>query len=144
MTVHLVKICVGAKSIDDLVAWHDTLRARAVKTGVVQTPSHTTRMFPKRSEEILAGGSLYWTMNSVFAVRQRIIGLTAVVDDDGIKRCRIDLSDELVPVQPVPRRPFQGWRYLEPNDAPKDIAAGQIANADSQALHQTLSSLGLL
>ncbi len=139
-----MKVCVGATGVDSLSAWHDVLRARAAEAGEPEAPWHVTRMFPKRAVEILDRGSLYWTINSVFAVRQEITGLTVVTGDDGIKRCRIDLANELVTVEPIPRRPFQGWRYLDPKDAPRDVGAVGTVDADSQALHQTLSSLGLL
>lgn len=97
-------------------------------------------MFPKRAPEILGGGSLYWVINGRFAVRQAITGLERVTDSEGIGRCRIDFDPELVAVDPIARRPFQGWRYLEADDAPKDLGVG----GEADGINQTLAELGLL
>ena len=98
-------------------------------------------MFPRRDAEILEGGSLYWTIGGYFAVRQLIVGLERVRGEDQIERCRIDLDPELVPVEPVPRRAFQGWRYLKVEDAPQDLSAD---GAGQEVLQRQLAELGLL
>ena len=104
-------------------------------------PWHVIRMYPRREADVLAGGSIYWVIDGYFAVRQRITGLDRITVDDGTQKCRIALDRALIPVQPWPRRPFQGWRYLEPDDAPPD--SGDVRD-DSQRLHRELSELGLL
>lgn len=104
-------------------------------------PWHVTRMFPKRADEILEGGSLYWTIGGYFSVRQRVLDLFRVTAEDGTQKCKIVLDPELVDVEPVPRRAFQGWRYLTPGDAPKDLTH---AKDDGQAIYRALSELGLL
>lgn len=102
-------------------------------------------MFPRRADEVLDGGSLYWTISGFFAVRQRIIGLEEVRGSDGIKRCQIDLDPELVPVSAWARRPFQGWRYLPADEAPPDLAASDTLDGPTSAeLERQLAELGLL
>jgi hypothetical protein len=133
-----MKVCVGANSVDDLARRQKQL-AKQGPGG--RRPSHVTRMFPRRAEEILDGGSLYWTIQNRFAVRQRIHALEPVTTADGISRCRIVLDRELVPVRPYPRRAFQGWRYLTVEDSPADLPT---ATGDGAELLGTLSELGLL
>ena len=127
-----MKVAAGSKTVDDLVRWQDSQKG---------TLSHTTRMWPKREAEIVPGGSLYWAVAKRFAVRQRIIGLERAVVA-GTPKCRILLDRELVPVRAKPRRPFQGWRYLEAGKAPPDLRAGTTRN--EAELEETLAALGLL
>ena len=98
-------------------------------------------MFPRRAEELLDGGSIYWVIQGYYTVRQRLVGIESVTADDGTSKCRLDLDPELIPVDPHPKRPFQGWRYLPGEDAPADIEA---ESGDSQRLLRALSELGLL
>lgn len=105
--------------------------------------SHTTRMVPKRRDEILDGGSLYWVIKGFVSVRQPVLDLRTFVDRDGVQRCHLVLGLDLQPVSPRPRRPFQGWRYLEPAEAPPDIGqAGDDGLPDK--LRRELAELGLL
>ncbi len=119
--VHLLKLCVGADSIDDLADWQTSQAHRWPRGCAV----HVTRMWPKREAEVLAGGSLYWVIKGVILCRQRIVGLEQTVGDDGITRCAIVLDTGIVRTQAAPRRPFQGWRYLDPKDAPPDLTKGR-------------------
>ena len=138
MPLHLVKLCVGCRDIAHLGAFQ---KARLEATG---RNAHVTRMVPRRAREILDGGSLYWVINGMITVRQRIVAIEPFVDDDGVKRCRLELDPELVPVRPVPRRPFQGWRYLEDADAPPDMD-GLVGDEDlPEEMRRDLGSLGLL
>ncbi|WP_137389716.1 DUF1489 family protein [Rhodoligotrophos defluvii] len=137
MPLHLIKLCVGCDSIEDLAQWQAERLRRGEEVG------HTTRMFPKRCEEVLAGGSLYWVIRGAIMVRQPIIGLRSLTDGDGIERCRIVLGNQLVPVRPTPRRAFQGWRYLKAEDAPADLA--NTADADvPDGMRRDLRELGLI
>lgn len=149
MTLHLVKLCVGADSIEDLAQWQAG-RARAQKAAGVKTPRiwHTTYQRPKREAELLDGGSLYWVIKGVVLVRQRLIGFDEGHKEDGSPCCLLLLDPKLVPVRPVPRRAFQGWRYLTSDDAPLDLGKGGgrcdgIAEMPA-ALRKELASLGLL
>jgi len=124
MPLHLIKLCVGAASIEDLAHWQEgrlkEQKARKEKPRVF----HTTLQTPKRQEE-LAGGSLYWVIKGIIQVRQRLLGFEEGTKDDGSACCLILLDKALVPVRPVPRRAFQGWRYLPGDDAPPDLGGGQ-------------------
>lgn len=115
--VHLLKLCVGADSIDDLADWQKSQRHRWPDGCAV----HVTRMWPKREAEVLNGGSLYWVIKGVILCRQKIVGLDQLVGSDGISRCAIKLDPEICLTDAAPRRPFQGWRYLDPQDAPRDL-----------------------
>ena len=119
--LHLVKLCVGADSIDDLAAWQLKRTAERRAAGVDPRPRHVTRMWPRRAAEILGGGSLYWVIQGYVAVRQPIEAFDEVAAEDGVRRCAIVLSPALIRVAARPRRPFQGWRYLSAGDAPPDV-----------------------
>ncbi|MGV6846818.1 MAG: DUF1489 family protein [Marinibacterium sp.] len=121
--VHLVKLCVGTDTVEDLACWQATARTRW-PDGL---PRHITRMWPKRAEQLLAGGSLFWVFRGQILARQRVLRLDPVTGEDGIARCAIVLEPDLVPTRPQPRRPFQGWRYLSADDAPPDLTAAETA-----------------
>lgn len=142
MTVNLIKLCVGADRVDDLKNWHQTLLQRNAGTELKNLVHHTTRMFPKRREELLDGGSLYWVIAGQVQVRQPIVDLREVQTGEG-RKCMIVLDPGLVLVHPSVRRPFQGWRYLEPADAPGDLTAGG-AGGDDLPIRAELAELGLL
>jgi hypothetical protein len=116
-TVHILKLCVGAEAVDDLIDWQRS-RAALNPDGL---PRHVTRMWPRRADEVLEGGSLYWVFKGLVLARQRILRLEEVVGGDGILRCGLVLDPEVIRTEPQPRRPFQGWRYLDPSDAPRDL-----------------------
>ena len=118
MTIHLLKLCVGAETVQDLLDWQATPHA----WGPDGKPRHITRMWPKRESDLMPGGSLYWVFKGVVLARQRILRLDKVEGGDGILRCGIVLDAEVIRTEPQPRRPFQGWRYLKPEDAPRDLA----------------------
>ncbi|MDQ0472908.1 DUF1489 family protein [Labrys wisconsinensis] len=139
MALHLIKLCVGAESIADLEEW---IAERVAAAG---EHVHTTRMTPKRREEILDGGSLYWVIRGELNCRQAILDLRAVVDAEGISRCGILLDPRVVPVDPRPRGPFQGWRYFEAKDAPPDLAGpGEAADELPMELRRELRLIGLI
>ncbi len=148
MPLHLVKLSVGSESVEDLVQWQATLQARSRAATGTPRVWHTTRMIPKRRDELLAGGSLYWVIKRVIQVRQTIIDIVEVEGDDGIRRCDIVLAPELVPTKAAARRPFQGWRYLKPEDAPADLGRGLSAGEDGDlpppAMRRELAELCLI
>lgn len=145
MPLHLVKLCVGAESIQDLEAWI-AQRARAAQArGEAFQPEHVTRMTPKRGDEIRDGGSLYWVIKGQIAARQAIVDLRGLVDGQGVSRCAIVLDPEVRPVRPRPMRAFQGWRYLADKDAPADLSDAGAGLADMpESLRRELGDLGLL
>lgn len=115
---HLIKLSVGTDSVESLSDWQQ-MRAAERPDGL---PRHVTRMWPRREDEILAGGSIYWVIKGVIQCRQRILRLDKVTGEDGINRCAIILDPELIRTASAQRRPFQGWRYLTPADAPPDLS----------------------
>lgn len=149
MTLHLLKLCVGVTSIADLVEWIDEQQTYARRAGRSFEQRHTTRMVPKRGDEILrdaAGpGSLYWVIKGQIACRQRLIDIRPFTDGEGIGRCHLVLEPVVVPVEPRPYRAFQGWRYLAAKDAPRDIA-GEAEGLDAmpEDLRRELAGLGLI
>jgi hypothetical protein len=137
---HLLKLSVGTESVEDLADWQGSQRQR----WPANTAVHVTRMWPKRESEVLNGGSLYWVIKGVILCRQRVLGLESVSGTDGIKRCAIILDAPLVRTEAAPRRPFQGWRYLTPADAPRDLPKGRTAEqALPPALARALAEIGL-
>lgn len=142
MTLHLIKLCVGIDQIDELVEWQKDRLKQMKKRGQKPELKHTTRMVPKQREELLDGGSLYWVIRGIVAVRQRLTDIRPFVDKEGIGRCHLMLDKELVLVSPRPRRAFQGWRYLPAKEAPPDIGKAERALPDK--LRRELAELGLL
>jgi hypothetical protein len=139
MPLHIIKLCVGVSEIDELRHW-----VSECKKGR-DTLDHTTRMFPRRKEEIIPGGSLYWVVRGLILCRQPIKDLEAVTGDDGIERCRIVFKPQIIPVRPTPRRAFQGWRYLVEDDVPPDLDSKNAATADMPPqMRKELAELGLL
>ncbi|GMG84914.1 DUF1489 domain-containing protein [Paralimibaculum aggregatum] len=142
--LHLLKLCVGTDSVADLADWQRKRAAERRRQGARACPVHVTRMWPRREAELLAGGSLYWVVRGVIAVRQRILALEAVIGDDGIRRCAIVLDPELIRTEGRGCRPFQGWRYLGAGDAPADLGAAAAAEGDLPAgLQSALAEFGL-
>ncbi|MBC8036910.1 MAG: DUF1489 domain-containing protein [Rhizobiales bacterium] len=138
MALNLIKLCVGVSEIEELEHW-----VRDAKAGR-DTLDHVTRMFPRRRAEIVPGGSLFWVIRGLILCRQPIADLVAVKGADGIERCRIDFKPRIIPVFPAPRRAFQGWRYLDAADAPRDLPKGAAAKGMTQKMRRELSDLGLL
>lgn len=138
--LHLLKLCVGADTVEDLSVWQAQRRSDRSAAGLDPRPRHTTRMWPRRASELLAGGSLYWVIRGVLCARQTIADLQPVVGADGIRRCDIVLEHEIVPVAPRPRRAFQGWRYLTAADAPMDLSALAAAPGSHRDLPPELAA----
>lgn len=145
MALNLIKLCVGAESVEDLEGWIAMRQREKRARGEPAEQIHTTRMTPKRATEILDGGSLYWVIKGVVQCRQPIVDLRAVTDDEGIGRCQIVMEPRVILTHPQPRRAFQGWRYLQAKDAPRDLAAAKAGEAPMPPeLSRELSALGLL
>lgn len=140
-TINLVKLCVGADLVEDLISWQSNPRAK----GPDGQPRHVTRMWPKQSDKLLNGGSLYWVFKGLVLCRQRIVRLDEVQGQDGIMRCGIVLDEEVVRTASAPKRPFQGWRYLKPEDAPPDLRKGRENEQPLPAeLNRALAEIGVL
>ena len=146
MTLHLIKLCVGAESVEDLEDWiagriADNPRAGH---GVPREPFHITRMVPKRVDELMEDGSLYWVIKGQVQCRQRIVEVRPFTDGEGIGRCFLVLDPKIVRTAWQPRRAFQGWRYLKANEAPADLPDDADIAAMPVALRSELAELGLL
>ncbi|MBV6657799.1 MAG: DUF1489 domain-containing protein [Devosiaceae bacterium] len=145
MSLHLIKLCVGADSVEDHEAWIAAILAAKRARGEPVEQTHTTRMVPKRAEELLLGGSLYWVVKGQVLSRQKLVDIRPFKDEMGINRCHLVLDPELIRTRPQPRRPFQGWRYLKPEDAPADWDKVR-GNGDDlpPEMRSDLAELGLL
>lgn len=143
--VNMVKLCVGIDSLEHLRTYRAQRQADCEAQGVRYESSHVTRMTPKRREEMLNGGSLYWIIKGFVAARQTILRLDEVIGHDGIKRCAIVMDNKIIPTQSAARRPFQGWRYLSAEDAPPDLPQGREAEDElPPELALALAEIGLM
>ena len=146
MALHLVKLCVGAQSIEDLTQWQAANRKFKPRRGRCLRVYHTTFQWPKRREELLDGGSLYWVIKGLIQARQRLTGFEEGHKEDGSPCCLILLDPDIVPVRPQPRKAFQGWRYFPEEDVPPDLKPGVddgVAHMP-QSLRRELAALGLI
>jgi hypothetical protein len=145
MPLHLIKLAVGAESVQDMTDWVRQRLKEKKRKGQKPEHIHTTRMVPKRADELKDGGSLYWVIKGQVSCRERILDIRPFVDKEGIGRCRVVLDGKVVPVEPRPYRAFQGWRYYPEKDAPKDLtrAAPGVARMPEQ-LRRELRELGLI
>lgn len=139
--INLVKLCVGAEAVEDLLTWQTNPRAK----GPDGLPRHVTRMWPKREAALLNGGSLYWVFKGLILCRQPIVRLDEVVGQDGITRCGIVMAPDVIRTASTVKRPFQGWRYLNPEDAPPDLRKGRDSEPTLPAeLNRALAEIGVL
>jgi hypothetical protein len=145
MPLHLIKLCVGCDSTEELARWiKDRVKQKRAR-GEKPEHIHTTRMAPKRGDELLDGGSLYWVIRGQVLCRQKLRAIRLFVDKEGTSRCRLVLEPKLVLVAPRPFRAFQGWRYLTADDAPHDLDhAAPGAKNMPDAMRRELRDLGLL
>lgn len=146
MTLHMIKLSVGSQSVEDHARWQKANRQFWRKVGNEQAVFHTTFQSPKRTADLLAGGSLYWVIKGVIQARQRLVGFDDGTKEDGSPCCLLLLDPNIVAVRPVPRRPFQGWRYLDGSDAPPDLGSGSRGDICElpPAMRRELSALGLI
>lgn len=151
MTLHLIKLSVGTESLDTFKTWQEERFAQKRALGEPEQIWHVTRAFPRRAAEVLDGGCLYWVIKRQIVARQKIAALEKVTvpgvngDESEKPRCAIILDPGLIPVRPVPRKPFQGWRYFDPKDVPPDLRPGEDPNADlPPEMAAELRDLGLI
>jgi hypothetical protein len=135
-TVHLLKLCVGVERVEQLEQWQAERAARG------EILRHVTRNRPRRDDEVLNGGSIYWIIAGAIRVRQQIIELERVETGEGFK-CGLVFDQQLVRTEPWSRRPHQGWRYLETKDAPPDLPEGEDASDLPPELRAQLRELGV-
>jgi len=133
--LHLIKLCVGADTPDDLRVW------RAARKAEGHRPIVHTRQTPKRADEIVGGGSLYWVFRGQVLIRQPVLAIETIGEGQA-RRCEILLDDAMIATAPQPRRPFQGWRYFEAKDAPPDLGGADGAADIPLELARELREIG--
>lgn len=138
MTLHMIKLSVG---VDDVAHLRRLQRQRRKERG---KSVFFTRNTPRRVEELLDGGSIYWVIKGYVRARQLLKGFTSTVDEDGQPLCVVKYDMRLVPTVLVPKRPFQGWRYFEPKDAPADRKTSDVDDDLPPKMLEELRSLGLI
>lgn len=143
MTVHLIKLSVGPESLSDLAGWQANRLKEMKRRGTVPELMHITRHMPKRAAELLDGGSIYWVIKGWLVARQKLLELRAITYD-GTPHCGLVIEQELVRVVPRRHRPFQGWRYLDAKDAPRDLVKGAVDAEMPEELRRELAELGLV
>jgi hypothetical protein len=144
MTLHLIKLCVGVDTLEELAEWQKQRLAELQKKKAKPELIHVTRHAPKRAEELLDGGSLYWVIKGQIAARQKLTDIREVRSKDSPPRCGLVYDAKLVPTLRRAHRPFQGWRYLNPADAPQDARELKGGKGLPEALRAELAELGLL
>ena len=140
MALHLLKLAVGIENIGHL---REVQARRLAENGSL---CHVTRFMPRRAEQVLDGGSLFWVVRNFIRVRQRLLDLRVVKTvETGSSKCAFVLDPELVLTVPARRRPHQGWRYFEAGSAPPDLGGSIEEFGDMPAeMAAELRALGLL
>ena len=146
MGLHLLKMCVGVESVAQLRAFQAQRLDRQRAAGQNPELRHLTRNMPRRADEIVGEGSLYWIIKGHIRARQRILALERLEDSDALKRCAVVLDSKIVETEPRRARPMQGWRYFPSADAPADLTdtgGDQVSDMPPQMMAD-LRELGLL
>jgi hypothetical protein len=133
--LHLIKLCVGCDSVEELLAW----RAETAAPG--EPWIMRTRQTPRRASDLVDGGSLYRVYRGQILSRQRILEVRTI-SRGASAHCEVTLDDEVVRTTPTPRRAFQGWRYLSEGDAPTDLAETDFGKSVPGELARRLRELG--
>ena len=138
MSYHLKKIAVGIETVERLF-----IRQKMIKESY-GTILHTTRNMPKKREDLIKTGSMFWIIKRNVLVRQKIIDIVSVIRSDGSKGCEIELNKNLIKVIPTPMKPFQGWRYYLEEDIPRDLNLNKETGEDlPDSINSELIKLGL-
>ncbi len=143
MTLHIIKLAVG---VDDFAHMKKVQANRRKQRRQKPGSPHWvfTRNTPRRAEELLDGGSLYWVVKGVIRCRQELVGFEEDFDkEEARKYCKIKVKRTIIKTAPRACRAFQGWRYFKPEDAPPDIALGDSADMPDEMAAE-LRRLGLL
>lgn len=117
MIHNLLRPAVGIETLVHLYERQQVFRAAYQGR---ETPIITTKRKPVRD---LTGGSVYWVIKRAIQARQVILHVDMYTDPNYGERCVVFLDEQLVRTEDYPQKPFQGWRYLDPSKAPKDIRA---------------------
>lgn len=143
MTIHLIKLSVGPESLADLERWQAARLKEKKRKGQKPEIMHVTRNTPRRAEEVLNGGSIYWVIKGWICARQKLLELRPLVRD-GVPHCGLVYDPTMIRVEPRPHRAFQGWRYFDPKDAPPDMRKRKGSDEMPEQMRRELIALGLL
>ena len=135
--MNLIKLAVGINNINELRV-RQALRYKKYNQNL-----HITRLFPKKHEIIKTKGSMFWVVNGYISARQKIIDLQRVEHDDGKNYCHIIFDKTIIETQVISHRPFQGWRYLRPEKAPRDLIVNESKNNNGK-LYAILEELCII
>ena len=133
MYCHLKKIAVGIETVERLKIRQEMIFRTYGRL------FHSTRNMPKKREELIQSGSMFWIIKRYVLVRQKIINIIPVVREDGSKGCEIELDKNLTKVIPTKMKPFQGWRYYLEEEIPQDLNVN--CNEDDEVPEQIRSEL---
>jgi hypothetical protein len=144
--MHLIKLCVGIESVEQLATWQAMRLDKARQAGLPPELIHRTKQTPRQGAAVLKSGSIYWVIKGSVRARQKIVELRELTDGEGRALCGIVLDSALIVTRPQPRRAFQGWRYLKPEDAPADLGPASAMAEDDMptAMRAELAELALL
>jgi len=143
MVLHLIKMSVGSQSVESIHRWQQGRKFRH-KSGQL-AGVHKTTLRPKRENELLNGGSIYWVVKGHIIARNLLIAFEVEEGRQAGKRVSIVYGLPVVPTVPRRHRPFQGWRYFDPKAAPPDLPGGLKGKKNLPAeLAAKLDELGLL
>ena len=135
--MNLIKLAVGINNINDL------REKQSIRYKKYNQNLHITRLFPKKYEMIKKNGSMFWVVNGYISVRQKIIDIKRIEHGDGKNYCHIIFDKVLVETQVISHRPFQGWRYLRPEKAPRELLLNETEN-NSGKLYAILQELCII
>ena len=124
-TVHLLKPALGISDVSEFQG-RMSLRLNPYEGRMLYTV-WTTRK-PKQMDELMNGGSVYWIVKKAIQCRQDILGWEEFEGENGKPYYNIYCEPQLIRTVAVERRPFQGWRYLQLDQAPADIGAVTIGD----------------
>lgn len=144
MALHLLKMCVGIENPDHLRERQLLRLEERRAAGLPLCLFHWTRNMPRRADEVIAGGSIYWIMKGMIRARQSILSIEKRSDAPPAKPCALELSPDVIETRPTPMRPIQGWRYFSAADAPPDLVRGDQTTQMPDAMAKELRDLGLL
>ncbi len=143
MPLHILKVAAGISSIDQLKMVVDRYSYHDPELGHIMHMS--SRNTPKRADEILGGGSIFWIIKRTIVARAPVISIREEERLDGRKGCQMCIRPEVILTVPQPKRGFQGWRYLKDNEAPNDLENSIKSDGQgSPELAAELKELGLL
>ena len=119
MYANFLRTGVGVESIEHL--YEIQHGHRQIKFNGENHAYLFTRRTPTRANDLINGGSVYWIIKRQICARQTIADIQTLKDEDDKPFCHVIMNQQIYLTQPVAHKHIQGWRYLSPEKAPKDI-----------------------